>query len=289
MTDPDASVTRHSSGRSKLRYKTHRAVDPHCEVITATTVTPGSQDEGNLLADMIEIHEHTTGSKVETVVADSRYGKMDNFLLCHDRGIRAHVPSLEETQRGSGRQKGIFPKEHFSYDPVTDTFTCPAGQSLTRHMYHKRRRSYEYKASSGACAHCHLRDRCTRSKNGRTLKRHSRQEALDIMREGAKSREAKRDIRTRQHLSERSFAWSKRYGYKRARWRRLWRMQIQDFLVAAVQNISILIRHSKDKMSKSNAQVGQSSTYVRCPWSTYSFAPVFMRPFCRFSMVLNPV
>ncbi len=45
-TDPDASVTRHGSGRSKLRYKTHRAVDPKAEVITATTVTPGSVDEG---------------------------------------------------------------------------------------------------------------------------------------------------------------------------------------------------------------------------------------------------
>lgn len=288
-TDPDASVTRHRSGRSKLRYKTHRAVDPDCEVITATTVTPGSRDEGNLLAEMIEIHEHNTASTVATAVADSRYGKMDNFLLCHELGIKAHIPSLEQTQRGSGRQKGIFPKEHFSYDPVTDTFRCPAGHLLTRRVYNTRRKSYEYKASSGACAHCHLRDRCTRSKNGRTLKRHSRQDALDIMLEGAKSREAKRDIKRRQHLSERSFAWSKRYGYKRARWRRLWRMQIQDFLVAAVQNISILIRHSKDKMSKSNAQIGQGSTYVRCRWSTYSFAPMLMRPFCRFSMVLNPL
>jgi len=240
MTDPDASVTRHSSGRSKLRYKTHRAVDPQCELITATKITPGSRDEGNLLAEMIEIHEHTTGSKVETAAADSRYGKIDNFLLCHDRGIRAHVPSLEQTQRGSGRQKGIFVKELFWYDRSTDTFTCPTGHLLTRRMYHKKRKSYEYKASFESCAHCHLRDRCTRSRNGRTAKRHSRQDELDLMLEGAKSREAKRDIRTRQHLSERSFAWSKRYGYKRARWRRLWRMQIQDFLVAAVQNISIL-------------------------------------------------
>ena len=59
----------------------------------------------------------------------------------------------------------------------------------------------------------------------------------------AKSREAKRDIKTRQHLSERSFARSKRYGYKRARWRRIWRMEIQDYLVAAVQNITILANH----------------------------------------------
>jgi transposase len=286
-TDPDASVTRHSSGKSKLRYKTHRGVDPHCEVITATKITPGLRDEGTVLAEMIEIHEHTTRRKIETAVADSRYGKIDNFLLCHDVGIKAHIPSLEETQRGSGRQKGIFQKEVFCYDPTTDTFSCPAGNVLTRRMYHKRRKSYEYKASSEVCAHCHLRERCTRSKNGRTLKRHLRRDALDIMLEGANSREAKRDIKTRQHLSERSFAWSTRYGYKRARWRRLWRMQIQDFLIATVQNITILIRHTKDTMSKSNAQRGQRCEYLRCTGGDHSFASLLTRLFGQFSMAPN--
>ena len=37
-TDPDASVTRYSRGKSKLRYKTHRAVDERCEVITANNI-----------------------------------------------------------------------------------------------------------------------------------------------------------------------------------------------------------------------------------------------------------
>lgn len=286
-TDPDASVTRHSSGKSKLRYKTHRGVDPHCEVITATKITPGLRDESTVLAEMIEIHEHTTRRKVETAVADSRYGKIDNFLLCHDLGIKAYIASLEETQRGSGRQKGIFPREAFCYDPTTDTFSCPAGNVLTRRMYHKRRKSYEYKASYEACAHCHLRERCTRSKNGRTLKRHLRRDALDIMLEGANSREAKRDIKTRQHLSERSFAWSTRYGYKRARWRRLWRMQIQDFLIATVQNITILIRHTKDTMSKSNAQREQIGKCLRCDWTDYSFVSLLTRIIGQFTMAFN--
>ncbi|NVM21678.1 MAG: hypothetical protein HWN68_07855 [Desulfobacterales bacterium] len=64
-------------------------------------------------------------------------------------------------------------------------------------------------------------------------------------------------MKTRQHLSERSFAQSKRYGYKRARWRRLWRVKIQDFLIAALQNIQILISHSKSKaQSQVSALVG---------------------------------
>ena len=256
-TDPDASVTRHSAGKSKLRYKTHRGVDAKHEVITATKITAGCVDDGDLLTQMIDAHEDNTQNNVDTVVADSRYGNIDNFLTCSDLGINAHMPSLEKTQRGSGRQKGIFPRKAFSYDPNTDTFTCPADQILRKRNYHKKRKHYEYRASSGICAQCQLRAKCTRAKDGRSLKRHARQDDLDVMLKYASSRQAKRDIRTRQHLSERSFAQSKRYGYKRARWRRLWRVQIQDFLVAALQNIKILVNHSKSKaQSQVNALVG---------------------------------
>jgi len=69
---------------------------------------------------------------------------------------------------------------------------------------------------------------------GKKLKRHIKQDELNIMLEEAKSEGAKRDIKRRQDLSERSFAWSTRYGYKRAKWRRLWRMETQDFLIAAI-------------------------------------------------------
>jgi len=179
-TDPDASVTRHSGGRSKLRYKTHRGVDPKHEVITATQITAGSVDDGDLLEEMIDIHEHNTQKTVTKVVADSKYGKIENFLRCHDLGIKAHIPSLEKTHRGSGRQKGIFHREAFSYNRDPDTFTCPAGQILRKRHYHKKRKHYEYKASAESCAHCQLREKCTRSKDGRTLKRHARQDELDL-------------------------------------------------------------------------------------------------------------
>ena len=64
-TDADASVTRHSGGNSKLRYKTHRGVDPEHEVITATLVTPGSIDEGAVLQEVIEVHEQNTKREVQ--------------------------------------------------------------------------------------------------------------------------------------------------------------------------------------------------------------------------------
>jgi transposase len=253
-TDPDASVTRHRGSKSKVRYKTHRAVDEKHEIITATKVTAGSVDAGHVLEDMIDAHEHNTGHTVETAVADSKYGTINNFLLCHDRKIKAHILSLEQTQRGAGRQEGIFPKEEFAYDSEADTFICPAGQMLQRRNYNKNRNHYEYKASSAICSACPLRENCTRAKDGRSLKRHARQDELDVILQEAVSNDSRRDLKHRQDLSERSFAWSTRYGYKRARWRWLWQMEIHDFLIATIQNITILLRQPMERMSKSNVR-----------------------------------
>ena len=90
---------------------------------------------------------------------------------------------------------------------------------------------------------CGLREQCTKNKSGRTVKRHLRQAELEIMREASNSTASRQDIRTRQHLMERSFARGTRYGFDRARWRNLWRVKIQEYLTCAIQNIQVLVKH----------------------------------------------
>jgi transposase len=245
-TDPDASVTRRGSGKSTLKYQVHRSVDQKCEVITATEVTPGEVHESHRLESLVDNHENNTETTVETVVADSKYGSIENYLACKDRDINAHFSSLEQTQKGTGTKKGIFSKEDFTYNAETDTFTCPAGKSLKRRKFYKKRQHYEYIASAGTCNSCLLKQQCTKAKSGRTLKRHLRQDELGSMLKHAVSPESIKDIKTRQHLMERSFARATRYGYQRARWRRLWRVEIQEYLTAAIQNIMILVKDVRE-------------------------------------------
>jgi transposase len=253
-TDPDASVTRYGNSRPKLRYKTHRVVDEKNEIITATKVTTGSIDDGAALKEMITIHQQNTGVKPDTIVADTKYGIIENYLHYYDKGIKTHIPSVEESHKGFGSKEGIFAKEEFSYDSDNDIFICPSGETLTRRKFRNDRRTYEYMAPARKCKKCEIKDKCTRSKTGRTLKRHERQNELDLIIEHTKSKECKKNLKTRQHLSERSFARSTRYGFKRARWRSLWRMEIQDYLIAAIQNIMVLVTRKKSKISKSNVQ-----------------------------------
>jgi transposase len=241
-TDPDASLVSKGKVRSQLSFKGHRAVDDQTEVITAAEVTSGAVNEGHLLPALIAQHTENTRSRVKVVVADSQYGTINNYLACHDRGIEAHIPPFTDGQN----RKGRFSEEAFSYDPKDDVYLCPAGQRLRRTRYDRHRETFQYQCQAKSCAACGLRDRCTAAKTGRTLRRHLRQDEARLMRDRARSFRSNQDIRTRQHLMERSFARAVRFGFKRARWRRLWRVRIQEFLTAAIQNIMILVRNVKE-------------------------------------------
>ena len=54
---------------------------------------------------------------------------------------------------------------------------------------------------------------------------------------------------------ERSFSQATSYGFKRSRWWRLWRVQIQKYLTAAIQNLKILLKDVKDPAPVLSMQV----------------------------------
>jgi len=270
-TDPDATIiTRGPS--SKLSYKVHRSVDPAHEVITATETTAGTTDDAHKMESLMNAHQENTGSQVEVVVADSKYGTVENLLACSDKGVKAHVPELRRAQEKAGMRRGIFSDASFTYDKSTDTFTCPAGKRLKRKSVHHGRQSMDYAALKTDCTACGLMGKCTRNKAGRTVKRHLRQEELDRMREIAGSRSAKADIRTRQHLMERSFARAVRHGFKRARWRGLWRVSIQEYLTATIQNIMTLARHGNP------GHIANAEGTAMWEMPTERINPLFLQP-----------
>ncbi|MFA6641624.1 MAG: IS1182 family transposase, partial [Thermovirgaceae bacterium] len=239
-TDPDAAIV--GRGKPDLFYQVHRSVDEAHEIITATAVTPGDVSEGHMLEELLQRHRRTTGKAASTVVADSKYGTIDNFLACYDKGTRTHMPDLSGSASAREEKRGIFTETHFCYDQKRDIYICPAGKELRPKSLHRDRGSIDYAASRTDCEGCPLRTRCTSNKMGRTVKRHCRQEDLDVILEQSRCEASRKDIRKRQRLMERSFARSKRYGYDRARWRGLWRMSIQEYLTCAVQNIQVLLK-----------------------------------------------
>jgi hypothetical protein len=237
-------VVRKGAQPSRPRYHHHRAVDEAHGVITAVETTPGSIAENKRLLPLVRQHETNTGQSPQTVVGDHKYGTVENFVACQQQGLRTHLGDARAKQHHA-RSEGIFPDSAFTYDARTNTYRCPAGQRMPPRRLHPTKRTWEYQLPKTVCAACALRAQCTRATAyGRTLHRHEHQELLDRARQQAHSAAARRDRQRRQHLAEVSFAdAANHHGFKRARWRRLWRVQIQDWLIAAIQNVKILLKH----------------------------------------------
>jgi transposase len=253
QSDPDAACVRQGGGQSRPRYKHHRVVDDSKGVITAIETTPGSIAENKKLTRLLDQHEKNTQCQAQIVIADHKYGTTENYVACQARGITTHMGDAG-IKAHSGHDHTIFDDDAFTYDATHDVYLCPAGQNLKPRRMHPVRRTIEYKAPARVCAGCVLRARCTRSSHGRTVQRHEKQATLDVARTQAHSLAARRDRKRRHHLMERSFAdAANNHHFKRARWRRLWRQQIQDHLIAAIQNVRILLANQNPKRSAAAA------------------------------------
>ena len=241
-TDPESTLVRHGMGKSEPSYKNHRGIDDKAGVITAMKTTTGAVSEAHELVDLTEEHEKNVGAEVKVVVADSLYGTTENFTMLGDMGIVTHMGDLRSRQRNH-RAEGIFDQSAFKYDGKRDCYTCPAGETLTYSGSDYIRGYNEYAPGKGVCAGCHLRPQCTRSKEGRTINRYPLQGVLDRARKQSASKRGIEDRKRRQHFQERNFAdAANHHGFKRSRWRGLWRQSLQDYLIAALQNLRLLIR-----------------------------------------------
>ncbi len=237
-TDPDARLTRTPQGRPLVGYKDHRAVDDRCGIITATVTTDASMPEAEMLEEVLDRHEENVGRKVVTPVTDKGYGNGKTYRMLHERGTTPCVPHPPQKYAA-----GKFTRKDFRYDSETDVVICPSGQVLKRWNEERRWNRTRYKGSKGTCRRCPVKSRCTESEGERIVSRHNDQEHIDWA-DGCWSKgERRRLMGRRKYLAEGSFAdAANNHGYKKARWRGLTRVGIQNVMIAAVQNLRKLMK-----------------------------------------------
>jgi len=244
QTDPEAQLSRSKNGLTDLNYKEHRIVDDAHGVITALGVTDSNVPDSAPLPALVEQHQQSTGLKLAeiTLAGDHHYGTASNYLFCEEQGIRAHLADVS----ANVEERGKFPPSQFIYEADRDRLRCPAGHYLVFHQHRPEEQLKVYQIEDAAlCSHCPLRAQCTESKHGRSIRRHVEAERIAALLQDAKSPEARRSRKRRQHVMEGSFADAgNNHGAKRARWRGLGRQKIQSWLIAAMQNLRILIKHA---------------------------------------------
>jgi hypothetical protein len=216
-------------------------VDDAHGVITAVVSTTSTVADGTQLHPLHEQHQANTALKLDhvAVAGDKHYGTADNFRYCLQVGLRAH---LGEAVNGVAGQ-GLFAPKQFVYEAAQDRFLCPGGHHLLLHQCKPEINAKVYLIErTELCQACPLRSECTRAKNGRSLQVPTDYALLQKAWNETNSPAARHNRLRRQHVMERSFAdAANNHGSKRARWRRQWRQQIQSWLIAAIQNLRLLI------------------------------------------------
>lgn len=244
-TDPAATLARKGRQTARLAYKSHRAVDDAHGVITAAQTTTGQAGDAAQLPGLLAQHAERVQAKPAAVVGDAHYGSAENYRHCQSQGIVSHLKPVCAPRQKEGR----FVPEDFQYDAANDCLRCPAGKRLTRHNFKKAEGLIEYRIERREhCRSCPLRAQCTTAREGRTVVLPAQHEVVQAGKEQAASAAAQASYRVRRHRMEGSFAdAANNHGFKRARWRGLWRQQIQDWLIAAAQNLRILMKRIAPK------------------------------------------
>src|SRR5215469_6579773 len=126
--EPEAGLMHTSHGLIPA-YNVQAAVDAEHALIVAQQVTVQAGDNCSL-QPMAEAAQIAVGGPAQpiNVVADAGYSNGEQAEACEAKGILPHVPaSRGVNNHGDGT---LFDRTEFTYQPKSDTFLCPAGQTL---------------------------------------------------------------------------------------------------------------------------------------------------------------
>ena len=213
------------------------AVDAEHALIVAQQVTVQAGDNGSL-QPMAEAAQAATGGPAQAikVVADGGYLNGEQAEACEAKGILPHErvnPGVNS--RGDGT---LFDRTEFTYQAESDTFLCPAGQTLARKQLMRKDRAALHAAKPEVCEACRLKSRCTVSSR-RIVTRHMHEEALQRMQQRA-TPEA---MRLRRATAEHPFANLKYriFGHPRFLLRGLRGAQTEISLAVSAYNLKRMV------------------------------------------------
>ena len=136
-SDPAAQWTGAMRGPAFFAYADNYLIDVKCGIIMDVEASRAvRQAEVGAAKTMIDRTEDRFGLRPERLAGDTAYGsaEMLNWLV-EERQIAPHIPVIDK----SARHDGTFAREDFRYNHDSDTYTCPAGKTLTERNAGERR------------------------------------------------------------------------------------------------------------------------------------------------------
>lgn len=180
-TEPEAPVQRLKRGRGSAPAYKPSVLANEVRIITAIAVDTSS--ETKVVGAMLDQSARVVGIQPKELLLDGGYFddsviaatlERDISLLCSDGQYS------DEPKTGKG---GVYAKSSFQYDALSDTYRCPAGQTLSLIKIFpgsEKTREFRQYVTDG-CGNCTSRAQCTKASR-REIKRHIEDEQRDALR-----------------------------------------------------------------------------------------------------------
>lgn len=238
-TDPEARGMKQGDGGYAPSHNVQISTEVAHGIIVGVRVTPAANDQQERVP-ALEAVERQTGQRPGQMIVDAGYTTRENILWAAEHGVDL-IGSLPEAKAQAtarrlekrGIDPGFYPQQ-FSYDPATNTYTCPAGKVLP-YQYTKHDRvgveRQVYKARAADCTACALGARCRPGKDGRRIVRSENVPVVAAFVARMQTEEARAAYRRRGPVAEFTNLWLKAKiglrqfcvrGLKKARCEVLW-------------------------------------------------------------------
>lgn len=178
LTDPDArAMASAGKGTGLVGYNLQAAVDTDSHIVVAHEVINLGHDRTSL-ASMGRQARAATGEEVLTVLADRGYFSGPEVLACEGTGI---VPICPKPLTSGAKADGRWGKQDFVYQLESDTYRCPAGETMTRRFSTVENGLTLHAYATPACrSRCAVKANCTASVE-RRIKRWEHEEVIEAM------------------------------------------------------------------------------------------------------------
>jgi Transposase DDE domain/Transposase domain (DUF772) len=226
----DAQMRHGRKSRSVLfdGYKRHVLTDLDTGLVTAVGITPANTPEasvtGGITTDLDAAGLHLAELHIDRAYLSS--------ALVRERGPDLAIFCKAWRVRNSG---GRFPKGQFTIDFPAGRLTCPAGVSIG---FQPGKTVHFPKAT---CATCPLRQRCTTSRNGRSVSIHPDEALLAELRQRQQTPAGRAALRERVQV-EHALAHVGHWQGRRARYRGTRKNLLDLRRVAVVHNLHVIAR-----------------------------------------------
>jgi len=245
LADPEAVLMK-GSGGYVMGYNAQVAVDSKAQVIVAAEVVADATDNAQQVL-MLRETEETAGRLAEVTALDGGYHSAENLEATQGLETDLYVTDPSQRRAQARPERSAFHKDAFVYQAESDSYLCPAGQTLRlesrTHLKTKGGRivrRYRCQACHG-CPHYGV---CTTDRRGRAIRVREQEHLLRQHRKKMSSETAKGYMRRRAAVVEPVFGVLKEHmGLRRFLRRGLENVRAEWQLLCAAYNVRKLWKY----------------------------------------------